>query len=191
MKKKIILFLIVTCFLGATLIPAVQADDPNYITYGQVMSMFRASLGSTEIFYHNGAFHAAPALGDYGGRIVPWWNGAWYRYQDAHIIQIGFYFEIETHDEAVFLVDNLDIIISHQGPNDNALEELPVITTALSRRMYPGWVVPNEGTGWRIDYGVPYHQKELAVGVHTLVTEMYLFGELAWYLPITFSIVVA
>ena len=192
MKRKIALFLIITCFLGATFVTTAQADDPDYITYGQVMASFQASLGCIEIFWHNGAFHAAPALGDEGGRIVTWWDDVTYRYQDAHIIMLGFYFEAETYKVARWLADETDIKYYLQGPNDDELVELDVITTALSRRIITIWgVEPNEGTGWRIAYGTPFHQQELDLGVHRLVTEVYAFGSVVWKPDITFNIVLA
>jgi hypothetical protein len=191
MKRKLILFIVISCFLGATFVTTVQADDPDYITYGQIMASFQASLGSLEIFYHDGAYHAAPALGDEGGRIVPWWDGAFYRYQDAHIIMVGFYFEAEGIQLAKFLTDQTVIKYFHQGPNDDALVELPVTVTAVSRRMIPGWVEPSDGTGWRVAYGTLFHQQELDLGDHRLVTEVYGFGNLVWYFDITFGIVMA
>jgi len=190
MKRKIILFLLVTCFIGAATIPAVQADDNDYITNGQILSMLQASLGSIETYYHNGGFHAAHSLGDEGGRIVPYWPVAWYRYQDAHMIQLGFYFELETHDEAQWFYNNLDVAYYLQGPNDIDFVELPVIKTALSCRMISDWgILPYEGTGWRVAFGSPFHQKELDIGAHTLYTEVYLFGQLALPILSTFYIV--
>ena len=188
-KKKIILFLLVSCFLGATLIPAVQADDPNYVTYGEVLSSFRASLGSVEIIFHNGVFYAAPFQADWG-QINPFGDGWFYNYYDAHIISFSMYFEVEDHALATFYADAIDLKYYLQGPNDDVLVELPALTTALSRRIISWWdVEPNDGTGWRIAWGVPFHQQELPIGEYTLITDLWFFGDLAWHIPINFAIV--
>ena len=189
MWKKTRLILMIGCFLGALIIPSVYADDPNYVTYGEVVSAFNASLGCLEIYFHDGAYEAAPLSAD-PGQINPFGHMWEYDYFDAHLLSLGFYFEVEDYKTAAWLTDETDVEFYLQGPNDLQPVKLDVKQTPLKRVIIEWWgVEPNNGTGWRVRWGVCYHQQELPIGQYQLTTDIYAFGALVWIIPIIFYIV--
>jgi len=190
MKKKIILFLLVTCFVGATLIPAVKADDPNYIRYGEMVSAFKWTNGAGIILDTNGYYHAAPTDNE-GGRILHWWAwgyGLEYDYNDAHGIWQGIYFNWEDHEMAKFAYDDLYNEIWLKYPDADEYTQLETSRPGLQRivRETPGPI------GWVMKEGLVFHQQELPIGMYEVEVLLYSHsfpGVVFWYMYNLFYIV--
>ena len=175
-KEKTIIFLSAFCVLLFGLLPVAAAND--YVSYGEVVSNFNTMLSGKNI-----------KLSD--GRIVPWYDGMTYSYEDAHGIYGAIYVTESVLELAQMLLEiYFGIVFTYDNINEGCKEYLSWFTTTatlngepLEMRYTPikrSQCVDSYGDPilWWFNVGTLFKPGELEPGTYHLVTYywMYLIG---------------
>ncbi len=117
-KKKTVIFLSAFCVILFGLLPVAAAND--YVTYGEVKSCFNTFL--------SGKDRKTTA-----GRIVPWFDGMTYCYEDAHGIYGAIYVTEAVLELAVFLMYYyFGVIFTYDNINEGCKDYLSWFTTTAT-----------------------------------------------------------
>ena len=187
-KKKTIIILGAFCILLFGLLPLATAND--YVTYGDVQASFNTMLNGGTALIFNAEFdieaEKLPAVldGRYnGGRIVPWYDGMTYDYEDAHGIYGGIYV---TELDLLFAQFMLGPLFTYDNINEGCMEYLSWFTITMTLNGEPlelKYTPYKAGIGvdyrelpilWWFNVGALFKPGELEPGVYHLVTEYWM-----------------
>ncbi|MCG3216432.1 MAG: hypothetical protein KAS63_06910 [Candidatus Heimdallarchaeota archaeon] len=190
-KKKTIIILGAFCILLFGLVPLATAND--YVTYGDVQASFNAMLNGGNTLIFNAEFdierEILPAVldGRFDGRIVPWYNGMTYRYEDAHGIYGAIYVTEEVLQFAQFILYYyFGVIFTYDNINEGCMEYLSWFTTTATLNGEPlemkytpikngnGVDVNDDPILWWFNVGTLFKPGELEPGQYHLVTYYWM-----------------
>jgi len=192
-KKTTIILLSAFCILLFGLVPLATAND--YITYGDVKASFNAMLNGGTALVFNAEFdieaEKLPAVldGRYNdGRIVPWYDGMTYRYEDAHGIYGAIYVTESILQMAqFFMLYYFGIIFTYDNINEGCFEYLSWFTTTATLNGEPlemTYTPIKNGNGddsngepilWWYNVGTLFKPGELEPGTYHLVTYYWMY----------------
>ncbi len=192
-KKKTVITLSAFCVLLFGLLPVAAAND--YVTYGDVQASFNAMLNGGTTLVYNAEFdierEILPAVldGRYnGGRIVPWYDGLTYRYEDAHGIYAALYVtELGLQFAQYILYDWFGVVFTYDTINEGCFEylswwtvkiylngvELEMTYTPIKPALFFIDAYGDEALWW-FNVGALFKPGELEPGTYNLVTEYYM-----------------
>lgn len=192
-KKKTVILLSGFCILLFGLLPVAAAND--YVTYGDVVASFNAMLNGGNSLTFNAEFdvierETLPAILDgrfNGGRIVPWYDGLTYNYEDAHGIYGAIYVTENVLQLAQFIMwYYFGVIFTYDNINEGCMEYLSWFTTTATLNGEPlemtytplkkgiGVDIHGDPVLWWFNVGTLFKPGALEPGTYHLVTYYWM-----------------
>jgi hypothetical protein len=171
MKKITRILFVVISLIGITSISLVQAEQPNkHVTWGAVNALFQAGFTGGFLVRSHDNLNPALVKGE-EGRISPWFPGE-YCVNDAHVMMIGMWFNIEDHELAkeIYLSELNGEVVTNLIMDGNYLET-KMTTLKRSLAVFP----PEPHYGWLYSVGVLFKPGEIPVGEHTITISFDLW----------------
>ncbi len=171
-KKKTVILMSAFCVLLFGLLPVAAAND--YVSYGEVESSFNTYLSGKDRKTTT-------------GRIVPWYDGMTYHYEDAHGIYGAIYVTESVLQMAQFLMwYYFGVIFTYDNINEGCKEYLSWFTTTATLNGEPlemtytpikrSQCVDSYGESilWWFNVGTLFKPGELEPGQYHLVTYYWM-----------------